>query len=140
VGRTSRTKVGVPVSNDVELLVPNPVSFIVQKLLIHSDRNSLKKAQDVLYIHDTVELFGPAMDELQGLWANRVRPAMPSKTAARAARIAIELFHEVTDTIREAARMPKTDIQRPSTSEWLASTAWAKSSGRASLPDVCPLA
>jgi hypothetical protein len=97
---------GVPVANDVELLVPNPVSFIVQKLLIHSDRNGFKKAQDVLYIHDTLELFGPAMDELRRLWTDKVRPAMPSTTAARAVRIAIELFQEVTDPIREAARMP----------------------------------
>ena len=98
---------GVPVASELESLVPNPVSFIVQKLLIHSDRNGFKKAQDVLYIHDTLELFGPAMDELHKLWTGKVRPAMPSKTAARAVRIALELFHEVTDTIREAARMPQ---------------------------------
>ncbi|HKC12573.1 MAG TPA: GSU2403 family nucleotidyltransferase fold protein [Vicinamibacteria bacterium] len=98
---------GVPVSNDLELLVPNPVSFIVQKLLIHSDRSGFKKAQDVLYIHDTLELFGTAMDEMRVLWADEVRPKLPTRTARRAARTATELFHEVTDTIREAARMPQ---------------------------------
>lgn len=100
-------KVGVPVAADVDLLVPNPTSFIVQKLLIHSDRARDKKAQDVLYIHDTLELFGASLDELQRLWIDAVRPSMPTRTARRAKTIARDLFAEVTDTIREAARIPQ---------------------------------
>jgi hypothetical protein len=49
----------VPIAADVDVFVPNPTSFIVQKLLIHSARWPGKRAQDVLYIHDTLELFGP---------------------------------------------------------------------------------
>jgi hypothetical protein len=90
----------------VDLFVPNPTSFIVQKLLIHSDRPPHKKAQDILYIHDTLELFGGSLDELRRLWADEVRPRMAVKTARRAETIAQELFAEVTDTIREAARTP----------------------------------
>jgi len=100
-------KLGVPVATDVDVLVPNAPSFIVQKLLIHSDRHGIKKAQDVLYIHDTLELFGGSLDQLRGLWVDQVRPAIPSKIARRAATIARELFADVTDTIREAARMPQ---------------------------------
>ena len=48
----------IPTAADMELFVPNPTSFIVQKLLIHSDRPPRKKAQDILYIHDSLELFG----------------------------------------------------------------------------------
>ena len=87
--------------------VPNPTSFIVQRLLIHTDRPGRKKAQDVLYIHDTLELFGASLAELQRLWVDEVRPAMPAKTARRVQTIARELFAEVTDTIREAARIPQ---------------------------------
>jgi hypothetical protein len=83
------------------------VSYIVQKLLIHSERPPHKKAQDILYIHDTLELFGGSLDELRRLWLEEVRPAMPSKTARRAEARARELFSEVTDTIREAARIPQ---------------------------------
>jgi hypothetical protein len=36
--------------------VPNATSFIVQRLLIHSDRPPRKRSQDILYIHDTLEL------------------------------------------------------------------------------------
>ena len=77
---------GVPVAADVDMLVPNPTSFIVQKLLIHSDRPGSKKAQDVLYIHDTLELFGASIDQLRDLWVDQVRSAMPSTTARRARR------------------------------------------------------
>ena len=97
----------VPIAADVELFVPNPTSFIVQKLLIHSGSSAGKKAQDILYIHDTLELFGGSLGELRRLWVDEVRPAMPAKTARRVETIARELFAEVTDTIREAARIPQ---------------------------------
>ena len=113
-------EVGVPVAADVDLLVPNPTSFIVQRLLIHSDRPARRKAQDVLYIHDTLELFGASLGELHRLWIDVVRPAMPAKTARRVEAVAHELFAQVTDTIREAVRMPQDrrlapeDVQRAS--------------------------
>ncbi len=98
---------GVLIAADVDLFLPNPTSFIVQKLLIHSSRPPDKKAQDVLYIHDTLELFGASLGELCRLWADVVRPTMAAKTAKRAEAIAQELFAEVTDTIRNAARIPQ---------------------------------
>jgi hypothetical protein len=97
----------VPVASDVEVFVPSATSFIVQRLLIHSDRSRAKKAQDVLYIHDTLELFGGALDSLHQTWLESVRPAMPEKTGRRAATIAATLFGELTDTIRDAARIPQ---------------------------------
>jgi hypothetical protein len=97
----------IPIAEDVELFVPNATSFIVQKLLIHSDRPPHKKAQDILYIHDTLELFGGSLGELRRLWLEDVQPAMPSKTVRRSEAVARELFAAVTDTIREAARIPQ---------------------------------
>lgn len=98
---------GVPIAADLDLFVPNPTSFIVQKLLIHADRPTDKKAQDVLYIHDTLELFGGSLDELRRLWIEEVRPRIAQPWAKRAEAIVRELFAEVTDTIREAARIPQ---------------------------------
>jgi len=97
----------VPIEAAVDLFVPNPTSFMVQKLLIHSDRRPAKKAQDVLYIHDTLELFGGSLGELRRLWVEEVRPAIPRPWARRAEAAARELFAEVTDTIRDAARIPQ---------------------------------
>ena len=97
----------VPIAAEVELFVANPTSFIVQKLLIHADRPAHKKAQDILYLHDSLELFSGSLGELRRLWADEVRPRMAAKTARRAQTIARELFAEVTDAIREAARIPQ---------------------------------
>jgi len=101
------TDVGFSVAGNVDLLVPNPVSFILQKLLIHGDRKAPKKAQDVLYIHDTLALFGGSLDQLRALWVDEVCATMPARTTKRAVTIAKGLFRDVTDTIREAARIPQ---------------------------------
>jgi hypothetical protein len=96
-----------PIAADADLFVPNAASFIVQKLLIHSGRPTDKKAQDVLYIHDTLELFGGSLGELRRLWVEEVRPAIPKPWARKVEALAHQLFAEVTDTIREAARIPQ---------------------------------
>lgn len=41
--------VGVPLGRAADVLLPNPVSFIVQKLLIHDKRPANKRSQDVLH-------------------------------------------------------------------------------------------
>lgn len=108
----------VPIEADVDLFVPNATSFIVQKLLIHSGRPADKKAQDVLYIHDTLELFGGSLGELHRLWVEEVRPGIAKPWARKVEALAQELFAEVTDTIRDAARIPQDrrlapeDVQR----------------------------
>lgn len=99
--------VGVPLSRPTDVPLSNPVTFIVQKLLIHDKRPPNKKAQDVLSIHDTLELFGGALEHLRAIWIDQLRPEMPSRTARRAETIARSLFAQVTDTIREAARIPQ---------------------------------
>jgi hypothetical protein len=97
----------IPVAAPVDVLLANPISFIIQKLLIHKYRKADKKAQDVLYIHDTLELFGASIDQLRSAWANDLRPAMATKTAKTATTMAADLFRDVTDTIRDAARIPQ---------------------------------
>jgi|SRR5829696_2909679 len=97
----------VPIERAVDLVVPNPVSFIIQKLLIHKHRDTAKKAQDVLYIHDTLELFGASLDQLRSVWEGEVMPKMSPKTAKGALMTASELFENVTDTIRNAVRIPQ---------------------------------
>ena len=100
-------KAGFPTSDDRDVLIPNPVSFVVQKLLIHHQRPARKKAQDLLYIHDTLELFSASLGPLHTLWAEELRQAMHAKTAKRAEEIAREVFALVTDDVREAALIPQ---------------------------------
>lgn len=91
----------------MEVRIPNPVSFIVQKLLIHDDRPDGKKPQDLLYIHDTLELFSPELDGLVNLWRDEVRPAMHEKWVDRTLQAKKELFGTLHDRIRDAARIPQ---------------------------------
>ena len=58
-------EIGVPVHSPTDVMLANPVSFIAQKLLIQKYRKPEKKAQDALYIHDTLELFGGELPALR---------------------------------------------------------------------------
>jgi hypothetical protein len=104
---------GIPVDQPLDALVPNPVSFMVQKFLIHSRRDANKKAQDVLYIHDTLELFGGSLEQLRTVWEDELRPKMPTRTVKTAMTIASQLFKNATDVIRDAARIPQDRMLRP---------------------------
>ncbi len=75
---------GIPLLKSTDVLVANPTAFIVQKLLIQKDRSPAKRAQDVLYmlyIHDTLELFGAALPDLQSLWTENIRPTLSARAA-----------------------------------------------------------
>ncbi len=87
--------------------LPNPVSFIAQKLLIKVDRPAHKQAQDILYIHDTLDLFGPELEALRADWEEKLRRRIAQHTAKRIERLARAQFTTVTDVIRSAARLPQ---------------------------------
>ncbi|MBX9928380.1 MAG: nucleotidyltransferase domain-containing protein [Gemmatimonadaceae bacterium] len=95
-----------PVVATAEILVANPVSFIAQKLLIHESRLDRKQAQDVLYLHDTIELFESHLVQLQELWQKTVGPSLGTKQRRTVMAQASTLFKSVSDTVREAARIP----------------------------------
>ena len=106
-------EIGVPVHPPIDVMVTNPVSFIAQKLLIQSYRKSEKKAQDALYVLDTLELFGGELPTLRALWQEKVRPTLPGKTARTVERLQQEQFGAVTDVIRNAARIPQNRVLLP---------------------------
>ena len=96
---------GFPLPGSVDLQVANPVSFIVQKLLIQQDRKPAKRAQDVLYIHDTLELFAGALPGLNESWERKIRPNLHERTAREVIALSASTFSSVTDTLRTAAQM-----------------------------------
>jgi hypothetical protein len=81
----------------------NPVSFILQKLLISGRRPPPKRAKDVLYIHDTLEVFGASLSDLGRFWREQLAGRLPSRLTAKAATARRRLFAEPNDVIREAA-------------------------------------
>lgn len=96
---------GFPLPRTVDLQVANPAAFIVQKLLIQRERKPGKRAQDLLYIHDTLEIFANALPVLNGIWSEKIRPTVGKSKAREVVETSAATFATVTDTIREAALM-----------------------------------
>ena len=90
-----------------KLKLPNPLSYITQKLLIQKHRKPDKHPQDVLYIHDMLELFAGELTTLRKVWREQVRPQMPEKTARTVEGLRHQQFDAVTDVHRSAVRIPQ---------------------------------
>jgi len=88
-----------------DVMIANPVCYIAQKLLISGKRRPDERAKDVLYIHDTLELFGGSIAELRALWIDSVRPRLGPGVEAKIRRASSRTFAELTDTIRQASLM-----------------------------------
>jgi len=104
---------GFPLAKPADVFIPNPVSFIAHKLLIHSRRHPDRQPQDVLYIHDTLELFGHDLDGLREEWLERVRPGLVQRSVGEIGRIRRRMFAEITDVIRSAVRIPQDRVLLP---------------------------
>ncbi len=102
--RLSKTN-GYPFASAKQVQVANPVSFITQKILIQDARDRKERVKDILYIHDTIEIFAGNLAELRGLFAKELRPKLFGKRAREVSSAADALFGSVDDTIREAAQM-----------------------------------
>jgi hypothetical protein len=83
--------------------IANPVGFLAQKLLIHQRRSGEDQAKDILYIHDTLQVFGTRLDALRDEWTGRIRPCLHPRAARRVETAHQWLFGRMTDIIREAA-------------------------------------
>lgn len=88
------------------LQIPNPVAFIAQKIFVHDRRSKEKKPQDLLYIHDTLQMFGARTDLLNTTWRTSIVPIYAERDIARLHNARRNMFTEVTDTLLEAARIP----------------------------------
>lgn len=85
--------------------IANPVSFMAQKVLIHKKRERADRAKDILYMHDTLEVFGARLPELQELWRSIVAPQLLRHNASTVSKASERLFGEVSDDLRRAAQI-----------------------------------
>lgn len=97
---------GFPLDKASIVQVANPVAFVAQKLLIQHARRPEKRAQDTLYIHDTLELFGAELAAMNDLWKARILSELSKKNVRDIRESADQCFSAVTDIIRDAARIP----------------------------------
>ena len=85
--------------------IANPVSFLAQKILIHGRRGREDRAKDILYMHDTLEVFGARLPELGELWRNTVAPRQNARALGTVLKASEGLFGTVSDDIRRAAEI-----------------------------------
>jgi hypothetical protein len=103
----------IPVAHAAPIRVANPVCFMAQKLLIRKERADDKRAQDLLYIHDTLEMFAAKLDVLRTEWLSDLSPSLAPNERARIQREWRTTFGAVTDDIRRATRLPADRTLRP---------------------------
>lgn len=98
------------------LLVANPASFIIQRLLILPSRPSLsKKGKDALYIHDVLQLFtdkGRIHPDIVAQ-AGRVLATLTKKQGQRTRETVADLGDPTAGSVKEAARIAA-ETPRPS--------------------------
>jgi hypothetical protein len=99
-------KKGVPLKTPMDIQVANPLAFMVQKFLIQEKRPRGKRAQDILYIYDTIGLFGNQLDVFRGSWKEVVGPALHDSRDV-VMKLSESTFSKVTDDIRRAALIPQ---------------------------------
>ena len=98
-------QLGFPVgAAGVQIRIPNPASFIAQKLLVLDRRTPEKRPKDLLYVHDTLLLFSRKLAALQASWRrvsdrqhDNVTRTLQSQLNAR--------FGAVDDLIRAACQI-----------------------------------
>jgi hypothetical protein len=83
--------------------IANPAAFLAQKILIHSKRDRLDRAKDILYMHDTLEVSGARLSELQQLWRTGVAAQLHRRSASAVSKAASVLFGDLSDDLRGAA-------------------------------------
>jgi hypothetical protein len=85
--------------------IANPAAFLAQKILIHRERDHKNRAKDLLYIHDTIELFSEHLEELREIFERNIHPTLHPRRISELTGAADGLFGKVGDSIREAALM-----------------------------------
>jgi hypothetical protein len=93
---------GYPLTPKRTIQIANPASFLSQKILIHRERDFKDRAKDLLYMHDTIEVFSEHLEELREIFTKEVQPTLHARRTAELKEAHNGLFGKVDDTIREA--------------------------------------
>jgi hypothetical protein len=93
--------------------IANPVSFMAQKILIQGKRDREDRAKDILYMHDTLEVFGSRLKELRALWQDAVQPQLSERAGRTVLKASESLFGELSDDIRRAVEISAERVLSP---------------------------
>jgi hypothetical protein len=95
---------GFPFENAKQIQIAHPTRFIAQKLLIQDRRERRSRAKDILYLHDTIELFGDSLDVLQEEWNLGTKQALSENAIRTVEGAADGLFSKVSEDVRGAVQ------------------------------------
>ncbi len=96
---------GFSLAHAMTVRIPSAAAYIAQKILVRQKRTTEDRAKDLLYIHDTIELFGRSLPRLHEDWTNTFRQQLHAKAVHTIERAGSVIFGEVDDISREAALM-----------------------------------
>lgn len=74
---------GFDLPSPMDVLVAHPLCFMVQKFLIKEARTPRKQAQDILYVHDTLQHFFMSLAQFREDWHARLAQSMPTPWVKR---------------------------------------------------------
>jgi len=94
---------GFPLAQPATIAVPNAAGYIAQKLLILGRRKREDQERDILYIHDTLQIFAMHLADIREAWHNDVVPHVRGRSIAGIQATIRSRFSEVNDGIRGAA-------------------------------------
>lgn len=97
--------IGFPLEKPAGVQIAHPTRFMVQKLLIYARRERHSREKDILYLHDTIELFGASLDVLQEEWTTRLKKMLSANAVREIEGAADVLFLTIPEEVRGAARM-----------------------------------
>lgn len=96
---------GFPFDGTKYVQIANPVSFLAHKLLIHEKRKAGQFTKDIIYIYDTLNLFGAQLQKLNEEWESQIKPQLHRRSICEIQRASENMFGQVYDPIREAAQI-----------------------------------
>jgi hypothetical protein len=77
--------------------------YVAQKLLVLDRRDPRDAAKDLVYVHDTLLVFAPALQVLSELWHETVEP--PSRIVREVRKRCRVLLAGPTDDVRRAVQV-----------------------------------
>jgi hypothetical protein len=101
---TLSSSIGIPVASRTDIQIPNPASYIVQKVLVLRKRQPPSAPKDLLYIHDTLATFAEALPEVREDWEHTANEMVPAHVRTFRAQ-ARSLVAGVNDLMRSAVRI-----------------------------------
>lgn len=91
-------------AQSMDVRVANPLCFMVQKFQIQERRRAQGKAsKDLLYVYDTLQLFGDQLGAFRENWKTMVAPRLGAAEAQRIVERSRLAFSALNDELRYAA-------------------------------------